>query len=214
MSEPLLEIDAFIRANTRIAAPPLVPEVRMHLADDAVALWEMTEATLEKIGLPPPFWAFAWAGGQALARYVLEHPEIVRGKRVWDVGAGGGLLAIAASLAGASEAHAFDIDPFATHAARLNAALSGAAVQAWTRDVVGAPSDADVILVGDLCYERDTAARLIAWLQVANAAETLLGDPGRTYLPKSGLARLAEYDVPTIRTIEDADLKRTGIWRL
>lgn len=210
------DIPAFIRANTRIMVPPHVPEVRLHLADDAVALWEMTEEKLGEIGLPPPFWAFAWAGGQALARYVLDHAEIVRGKRVIDVASGCGLVAIAAMRAGAAHASAWDIDAFAAHAARANAALNGAAVDPVTGDPIGKPAQADVILVGDLFYDRDVAPPLLAWLRAeeARGACVLIGDPGRTYLPKDALERVAEYAVPTIRALEDSEVKRTGVWRL
>ena len=212
----IADIPAFIRANTRVAAPPHTPEIRLHLADDAVALWELTETALGEIGLPPPFWAFAWAGGQALARYVLDHPEIVCGKSVLDIGAGAGLVAIAAALAGAEKAVANDVDAFAAEAARLNAALNDVVIEPRTEDMIGKPAAADIILVGDLCYQQDIAARLIAWLEAekAHGKTILIGDPGRTYLPKEGLTRIAEYDVPTIRALEDSDMKRTGVWRL
>lgn len=210
------DIPAFIRANTRVLAPPHVPEVQLHLADDAVALWEMTEEELGRIGLPPPFWAFAWAGGQALARYVLDHPEIVRGKRVMDVASGCGLVAIAAMRAGAAQAEAWDIDAFAGEAAVVNAALNQVRVGARVADPIGRSADADVILVGDLFYDRDISPPLLEWLRVEDArgAIVLIGDPGRSYLPKDALERVAEYDVPTIRALEDSEVKRTGVWRL
>lgn len=212
----IADIPAFICANTRVMAPAHVPEVRLHLADDAVALWQMTEEELGEIGLPPPFWAFAWAGGQALARYVLDHPEIVRGKRVMDVASGCGLVAIAAMRAGAAHASAWDIDVFAAHAARANAALNAVVIDPVTDDPIGKPANAEIILVGDLFYDRDVAPPLLAWLRAeeARGAAVFVGDPGRAYLPKDSLARVAEYAVPTIRALEDSEVKRTGVWRL
>jgi predicted nicotinamide N-methyase len=210
------DIPAFIRANTKILSPPHVPELRLHLADDAVALWEMTEEQLGEIGLPPPFWAFAWAGGQALARYVLDHRETVAGKAVIDVASGSGLVAIAAMKAGARSAIAIDIDPFCAPAAQLNAALNEVTLATSDADPIGAPTDADVILVGDLFYDRDIATRLLAWLQQMHGEgrTVLVGDPGRTYLPKRALEQVASYEVPTLRALEDAEVKRTGVWRL
>jgi len=216
MSRAIPDIPAFIRANTRVSAPPHVPEVRLHLADDAVALWEMTEEELGEIGLPPPFWAFAWAGGQALARYVLDHRADFAGKRVMDVASGCGLVAIAAMQAGAASASAWDIDAFAAHAARLNAELNGVVIDPVTDDPIGKAADAEVILVGDLFYDRDISPPLLAWLRAeeARGAIVFIGDPGRTYLPKAELERVAEYAVPTIRALEDSEVKRTGVWRL
>jgi predicted nicotinamide N-methyase len=210
------DIPAFIRANTRVSAPPHVPELSLHLADDAVALWEMTEEQLGELGLPPPFWAFAWAGGQALARHVLDHPGVVRGKSVLDVASGCGLVGIAAMKAGATSAACADIDGFAAHAARLNAALNGVTLTTRDDDPLESDADADVVLVGDLFYDRDIAARLLAWLrrQSVRGRDVLVGDPGRAYLPKDALERIAEYVVPTTKALEDAEVKRTGVWRL
>jgi len=212
----IADIPAFIRDNTRISAPSHVPELKLHLADDAVALWEMTEEELGRIGLPPPFWAFAWAGGQALARYVLDNPEIARGKRVMDVASGSGLVAIAAMKVGAASAVAVDIDPFCAPAATLNAALNDVTIATSDADPIGAPTACDLILVGDLFYERDLAARLLAWLEAMHAEgkTVLIGDPGRTYLPKDHLEKRAEYAVPTIRALEDSEVKRTWVWAL
>jgi predicted nicotinamide N-methyase len=211
----IFDIPAFIHANTRILSLPHVPEIRLHLADDAVALWQMTEEELGEIGLPPPFWAFAWAGGQALARYVLDRPDLVRGRRVIDVASGSGLVAIAATLAGASTVEAVDIDPFAAEAAKLNAEINGVCINPRTQDVIGYAVEADIVLVGDLFYDRDIADRLTAWLDdlCAQGRAVLIGDPGRAYLPKERLERLAEYAVPTTRALEDAEVKRTGVWR-
>jgi predicted nicotinamide N-methyase len=207
---------AFIAENTRILPAAHAPEVLLHLADDAVALWEMTEEELGRIGLPPPFWAFAWAGGQALARYILDHPALVQNRRVLDVASGSGLVAIAAMLAGAASAEAADLDPFAADAAALNAALNQVRITPTTRDALAGPTEADVILVGDLFYDRDLSPRLLAWLQAhANPARTILiGDPGRTYLPKDALEPVATYEVPVSRALEDAEVKRTRVWRL
>ncbi|HVY84265.1 MAG TPA: 50S ribosomal protein L11 methyltransferase [Caulobacterales bacterium] len=210
------DIDAFIRANTRVLAPPHVPELRLHLADDAVALWELTEEELGKLGLPPPFWAFAWAGGQALARYLLDHPDAVVGRTVLDVASGSGLVAIAAMKAGAATAKAVDIDAFATHAARLNAALNAVAIVTSAEDPIGAPAMAETILVGDLFYDRDLAPRVFDWLLEleAQGKQVLIGDPGRAYLPKHKLEKVAEYDVPVTRALEDAEVQRTAVWKL
>lgn len=217
MGEALIsDIPAFIRENTRILAPSHVPELRLHLADDAVSLWELTEEQLGELGLPPPFWAFAWAGGQALARYALDHPETVRGKSVMDVASGSGLVAIAAMKAGAASALAIDIDAFASHAAILNAELNSVTVEISDTDPVGNPTDAEVILVGDLFYDRDLAPRVLAWLIEQQAANktVLIGDPGRTYLPRDKLEQIAAYDIPVTRALEDAEVKRAAVWKL
>lgn len=212
----IADIPAFIRGNTRVLAPSHVPELRLHLADDAVALWRLTEEQLGDLGLPPPFWAFAWAGGQALARYVLDHPEIARERAVLDVASGSGLVAIAAMKAGAASAVAADIDTFAGQAALLNALLNGVRIETQSDDPVGAPTAADLVLVGDLFYERDLAPRLLDWLLALNRAgkDVLIGDPGRAYLPHAALERIAAYDIPVTRALEDAELKRAGVWRL
>jgi len=210
------DIPAFIRDNTRVLAPSHVPELKLYLADDAVSLWELTEEQLGEMGLPPPFWAFAWAGGQALARYVLDNAETVRGKSVLDVASGSGLVAIAAMKAGAASALAIDIDAFAAHAAVLNAALNDVRVEVSDADPVGKPSDADVILVGDLFYDRDLAPRVLEWLiaMQAQGKTVLIGDPGRTYLPRDKLEQIAAYDIPVTRALEDAEVKRAAVWRL
>lgn len=210
------DIPAFIRENTRVLAPSHVPELKLHLADDAVSLWQLTEDQLGEIGLPPPFWAFAWAGGQALARYVLDHAEIVRGKRVLDVASGSGLVAIAAMKAGAASALAVDIDAFAVAAAKLNAALNGAKVETSDADPLGRATDAELILVGDLFYDRDLSPRVLAWLiDLHGQGKTILiGDPGRTYLPRDKLVRIAAYNIPVTRALEDAEVKRAAVWRL
>lgn len=206
----------FIRANTALIAPPHVPEIALHLADEAHALWHRTEEELEEIGLPPPFWAFAWAGGQGLARHVLDHPHRVAGRRVLDFASGSGLVAIAAMKAGAAHVLAADIDPFCAAAIALNAAENGVAVDFTAEDLVGRPGDWEVVLAGDVFYDRGFAERLLPWFAAlkATGAEILVGDPGRAYLPKTGLDRLATYEVPVTRALEDSEVKRTTVWRL
>ena len=207
----------FITAHTAIAAPPLVPEIRLHLASEVTALWQATEATLAATGLPPPYWAFAWAGGQALARHLLDHPALVAGRRVLDFGAGSGLVAIAAARAGAAEAVAAEIDPFAAAAIALNAALNGVAVAVETDDLIDRwPPPWQIVLAGDLCYERPLAERLMRWLRriAASGALVLLGDPGRAYLPAGGLEALARYAVPVPLELEDRVLREGVVWRV
>ena len=206
---------AFIRAETRLLPVPHAPEILLHVADEATELWRRTEEELGEIGLAPPFWAFAWAGGQALARYILDHPESVRGKRVLDFASGSGLVAIAAMKAGAAEAAACDIDAFAVAAIALNAGANGVAVSPVQADLVGQDGGWDAVLAGDICYERDLAARVTGWLMSLSArgATVLIGDPGRSYLPRESLENLAQYQVPVTRTLEDADIKKTGVWR-
>ncbi|MBY0563331.1 MAG: 50S ribosomal protein L11 methyltransferase [Hyphomonadaceae bacterium] len=212
----IADIPAFIRDNTRILSPSHVPELKLHLADDAVSLWQLTEDQLGELGLPPPFWAFAWAGGQALARFILDNPAIVRNKRVLDVASGSGLVAIAAMKAGASAALAVDIDAFATHAALLNAVLNGVVIATSDEDPVGRSTNAEIIFVGDLFYDRDLAPRVLAWLieQAALGKRVLIGDPGRTYLPRDKLVQLVAYDIPVTRALEDAEVKRAAVWKL
>ena len=208
---------AFIRAHTTVAAPPLVPELRMHLATEVTPLWQATERLLQDAQLPPPFWAFAWPGGQALARYLLDDPQTVAGRRVLDLGAGSGLGAIAAARAGAAAVLAVDMDDFACAAARLNAELNGVRIEIALRDVTaGEPPEADVVIAGDICYERAAADRIAAWLRrrAAAGAMVLIGDPGRTYFPKEGLQLLARYQVPTSLELEDRTLRETGVWRM
>lgn len=207
---------AFIRAQTAIETPSLVPEIELHLASAVTPLWHATEATLATTQLPPPYWAFAWPGGQALARHLLDHPALVRGKSVLDIGAGSGLVAIAAMKAGASRATAAEIDRFALAAIALNAALNDVAIEAEGSDIIGGAGGWELILVGDMCYERPLAERLTAWLRelAARGATVLVGDPGRAYLPKGGLEKVAQYAVPTSLDLEDRTIRETVIWRL
>ena len=206
----------FILDNTALMAPPHVPEVLLHLADEAHDLWLRTEEELAGIGLPPPFWAFAWAGGQGVARYVLDHPEVVRGKRVLDFASGSGLVAIAALKAGATKVIAADIDPFCETAIALNLEANSVAAEFLGSDCVGTDGEWDVVLAGDVFYDKAFADRLMPWFDTLHArgAEILVGDPGRAYLPKHGLQSLAVYQVPVTRVLEDAEVKRTTVWRL
>ncbi|KQT52674.1 nicotinamide N-methyase [Aureimonas sp. Leaf454] len=206
---------AFILANTAIAAPPHVPELRLHLADEAHDLWHRTEEELQAIGLAPPFWAFAWAGGQALARYVLDHPERVAGRRVVDFASGSGLVAIAALKAGATCAEGWDIDPFAGEATAINADLNGVIVESSGKNRIGSPVETDLLLAGDVFFDREMAASLIPWFDaLAGGGLTILvGDPGRAYLPRERLTHLATYDVPVTRALEDAEVKRSAVWQ-
>ncbi|MBL6937820.1 MAG: methyltransferase [Alphaproteobacteria bacterium] len=206
----------FVRNNTQLVSPPLVPEIRLHLATEVLPLWRLTEEELEQQGVPPPYWAFAWAGGQALARYLIDNPETARGSAVLDFGAGSGLVAIAATMCGAS-ALAADIDKFATAATALNAAANGfEGLETTNDDLIGSDIGWDVILVGDMCYERPLAERLIAWLRraVTEGKTVLLGDPGRSYFPKEGLEKLVGYGVAVSRDLEDREVRDTGVYRL
>ncbi|MFC4170990.1 class I SAM-dependent methyltransferase [Microvirga sp. GCM10011540] len=206
---------AFIRAETRLRPVPHAPEIALHVADEATELWQKTEEELGRIGLPPPFWAFAWAGGQALARYILDNPETVRGRRVLDFASGSGLVAIAAMKAGAAQVTACDIDPFAIAAMGLNAEANGVGIEPVQADLVGQDQGWDTVLAGDICYERDLAQRVTDWLFALNGrgATVLIGDPGRSYLPLERLQRLALYEVPVTRTLEDSEIKKSSVWR-
>lgn len=208
--------EQFVAAHTAISRAPLVPEVALHLASEITPIWQATEAWLAEQNIEPPFWAFAWPGGQALARAVLDDPKLVAGKRVLDFAAGCGIAAIAAAQAGAVMVEAAEIDPLALAAVRLNAALNGVAVATPPGDVVGAPCRWDVIFAGDVCYEAPMTAHILPWLRglVAAGAEVLIADPGRAYLPKAGLAPIARYSVPTTRELEDRDSREVTIHRL
>ncbi len=208
---------AFILANTRLQRPPHAPELQLHLADEITPIWRMTEEALAEIGLPPPFWAFAWAGGQALARYILDHPETVAGKRVIDFATGSGIVAIAAMKAGATSVLAADIDVFCQAAVGLNAEANGVEVAFTDVNLLDAPPpDTDVLLAGDICYEKPMAEAVMNWLRQGRAAgaSVLIGDPGRTYFRKDDLERLAEYQVETTRELEDFAIKKTSVWTL
>jgi predicted nicotinamide N-methyase len=206
----------FIRAHTVVAHPPLVPEIALHLATEITPIWQASEAWLARRNIAPPFWAFAWPGGQALARLLLDEPGRVAGRRVLDFAAGCGIGAIAAARAGAARVEAAEIDPLAVAATRLNAALNGVAVEAVAADLVGAPCRWDTVLAGDVCYEAPMTRRVLPWLRdlAAAGAEVLLADPGRAYLPGEGLAPVARYAVPTTRELEDREERAVTIRRL
>lgn len=208
--------ERFIRDNTVLMAPPHVPEIRLHLADEAHALWLKTEEELEAIGLPPPFWAFAWAGGQGLARHLLDHPDTVREKTVLDFATGSGLVAIAALKAGARSVAACDTDPFCAAALALNGPANGVAPAFLCEDLVGTDAGWAVVLAGDVFYDRALAQRILPWFQdlARRGAMVIVGDPGRSYLPREALAELAVYEVPVTRVLEDAEVKRTTVWRV
>jgi predicted nicotinamide N-methyase len=208
----------FIKANCARLSPPHVPEITLYLADDAHALWHKTEEELNEMGLPPPYWAFAWAGGQALARFVIDNPGVVSEKKVLDFASGSGIAAIAAMKAGARHVIANDIDKFSAAAIALNTALNKVDVEFNCQDLVTAPSEpekvADVILAGDIFYDREMARLAEAFLsrQYALGARILIGDPGRAYLPECALEQLAVYEVAVSRALEDSEVKRTIVW--
>jgi predicted nicotinamide N-methyase len=207
-----------VLASTKLRPTPFVPEVVLHCADDAYSVWTATATTTSGArdeSAPMPFWSFPWAGGQALARYVLDNRDLVIGRRVLDLAAGSGLVAIAAAMAGASDVTANDVDPYASAAQEMNAQANGVRITTLTADILDADTDADVILAGDVCYEREFADRMVAFLRRASSrgADVLLGDPGRAYLPRETLDEVASYDVPTSLTLEDHTTKRTTIWR-
>ena len=203
----------FITTNAALIAPPLVPEIKLYLATEVVPLWRATEEELEKSGVPPPYWAFAWAGGQALARYILDNPDVVRDRRVLDIGSGSGLVGIAAAKSGAAHVLAADIDAHAVAAIKLNAAANGCDIATTQEDVIGLSGAWDIILVGDLFYERPLAERLLAWLEPMDTP-ALLGDPGRNYFPKGKVEKLATYAVQTTRDLEDREIRQTSVYRL
>jgi predicted nicotinamide N-methyase len=207
----------FIAANTRLQAVPHAPEISLWLADEITPLWRLTEEELGAMGLPPPFWAFAWAGGQALARWLLDHPDQVAGQRVIDLAAGSGLVAVAAMKAGAASVLAADIDPFCAAAVAANARSNSVEIAFTDANLLDAPPPpADLICAGDVFYEKPMAEAVLAWLKQAqaNGTRVIVGDPGRTYFPKSGLTLLAEYTVPTTRELEDQEVKRSRVWSL
>lgn len=208
--------EAIVRAATRLERPPIVPELRVHLAADAIDAWEQAER-LAGERLPPPYWAVAWPGSQALARHVLDHPFLVAGRRVLDFASGCGLAAIAAAAAGAREVLASDLDPLAATAQRLNASASGVELSVTTDDLVGQDlPEVDVVLAGDVCYERGPSARISAWLRTlaARGATVLLADPGRTFTPSDDLEVLGSYVVATSRSLERAERTPTTVWRV
>jgi predicted nicotinamide N-methyase len=209
-------LERFISENTALIAPPLVPDIRLHLATEVVPLWRKTEEELEAEGITPPYWAFAWAGGQALARYLLDNRHEVTGCSVLDFGSGSGLVAIAAAKAGAVKVLASDVDAFALAAIQLNAAANDVVLSTTSDDLIGSANASNVILLGDMCYERPLAERLLAWLseRARGGTRVLLGDPGRSYFPKSGVRKLATYRVQTTRELEDSEIRETSVYTL
>jgi predicted nicotinamide N-methyase len=206
--------ERFIRANTVLGAPPHVPEIRLHLADEAHDLWLKTEDELDALGLPPPFWAFAWAGGQGLARHLIDNPDLVAGKVVLDFASGSGLVAIAAKRAGAARVTAADIDPWSSTAARLNAEANNVDFEISQADLVGTDLGWDVILAGDVFYDQAMSASVHPWFSslAKRGALVLVGDPGRSYCPRDGMGLLATYMVPVTRALEDSEIKRTSVF--
>jgi predicted nicotinamide N-methyase len=211
----LNEAERQVREYTRVVPAPLVPEIVLYQAETLVPLWQTTEWRAAS-PQPPPFWAFVWPGSAALARYILDTPAVVRDKRVLDFGSGSGLAAIAAALCGAAEVIACDLDPLATVAQGLNANLNHVDVSCITGDAATFEVEAEVILAGDVCYEREPAEATLIWLraQVASGRTVLLADPGRHYAPGDGLELLQTYEVPVLRELESTDVKRTRLWRL
>jgi predicted nicotinamide N-methyase len=217
LSAPMHDPPRFILANTKLLPVPLVPEIRLHIAEESLPIWQRTEEELGAMNIPPPYWAFAWAGGQALARYLLDNPALVAGRRVLDLGSGSGLVAIAAVKAGAGGVLAADIDTLALAAIRLNAAANAVTLDTTADDALAAPPGPfDLVLIGDLFYERPLAERVLAFADAALAggAVVLAGDPRRSYFPPDRFRQLAEYSVPVTRELEDAEIKRTAVWRL
>ncbi|WP_420431265.1 class I SAM-dependent methyltransferase [Hyphobacterium sp.] len=206
---------AFIRRVTRRLSPPLVPELPLHLADESIALWSQTEEALGEAGLPPPFWAFAWAGGQALARYALDHEDEFAGRSVLDFAAGSGIAGIAAARAGAACVTATEIDDFAVSAIDMNAALNGVRIAAENRDIIGEMGSWDIVLAADVFYEEALSCRVECWLRQLHDRGTrvLVGDPGRYFLPQDRMTCLAEFTAPLVRDLEDSEIRRARVWR-
>ena len=207
----------FVLENTTLSSPPLIPEIKLYLAEESLPVWQKTLDELCQDNVPPPYWAFAWAGGQALARYLLDNPHLITNKTVLDLGAGSGLTALAARKAKATRVLAADVDQISCAAARLNAEANNLPLETTSEDVLNdLPAPFDVLLVGDLFYERPLANRVMAYLEAAqdNGSEILVGDPERTYFPRDRFTQLGLYDVPVSRELEDCDLKATAVWRL
>lgn len=207
----------FVAANTRLLAVPLVPELKLHLAEESLPIWQRSEEELGAMNVPPPYWAFAWAGGQAVGRYILDNPAVVAGRCVLDLGAGSGLGAVAAARAGGRRVVAADIDPFALAAIALNAAANGVDVAATSDDLLATgPPACDVLLIGDLFYERPLAERVLAFAQAAHIAgcDVLVGDPRRSYFPQERFREVVHYAVPVTRELEDSEIKHSAVWRL
>jgi predicted nicotinamide N-methyase len=217
MTTPQHDWPAFIRDNTKIIAPPLVPEIVLHLAEESLPIWRRTEEELGAMNVPPPYWAFAWAGGQAVSRYILDNPALVAGKRVLDLGAGSGLAAIAAAKARAAEVIAADIDAVSLGATLLNAASNNVMIATTAQDLLATPPTEpfDVVIVGDLFYERALADSVMTFIDGAlkQGALILIGDPQRSYFPRGRFEKLTEYRVPVTRELEDSEIKLTAVWK-
>jgi predicted nicotinamide N-methyase len=219
MSRLPADPEGFIRTNTALESPAMVPEFRLWLATEYVPIWQATETWLDEHNIDPPYWAFCWPGGQAIARYLLDNPETVRGKHVIDFAAGSGVSAMAAARAGAASVLANDIDAMSLVAARLNAGANGLTVDVsaedWLSGVDGHPT-ADVVIAGDVCYEQDMSVRALAWLRshARQGRLVLLGDPGRNYFSAQGLEECARYDIPTSLQLENRGMRETVVWRV
>lgn len=206
----------FIKANTEVAQPPACPEISLWTATEVTPLWEATEAALLRVNLPPPYWAFCWAGGQALTRYVLDNPDMVRGKRVLDFAAGSGASAIAAARNGAAQVQAVEIDAMAATAIGLNAELNAVEIEVICADIVGQECCWDVVVAGDVCYEKPMTEYIFPWLRrlAADGALVLMADPGRAYLPKHGLLEVARKKVATSLELEDRTTREVVIYKI
>jgi predicted nicotinamide N-methyase len=219
MSRLPADPEGFIRANTALETPAMVPEFKLWLASEYVPIWQATEAWLEEQNIDPPYWAFCWPGGQAIARYLLDNPEQVRGKHVIDLAAGSGVSSMAAARAGAASVIANDIDALSLVAAQVNGKANGLSfgisVEDWLAGPDGAPA-ADVVIAGDVCYERDMSARALAWLRshARQGRLVLLGDPGRNYFSAQGLSELARYEIPTSLQLENRGMRETVVWQV
>jgi hypothetical protein len=211
--------EGFIRTNTALETPVMVPELRLWLATEYVPIWQATEAWMEIQNIDPPYWAFCWPGGQAIARYLLDNPGLVQGKRVIDFASGSGVSAMAAARAGAASVVANDIDALSLVAAGLNAEANGIALETSAEDWLAGPEgtpDTDVVIAGDVCYEREMSVRALAWLRGhANRGRlVLLGDPGRNYFSAQGLEERARYEIPTSLQLENRGMRETVVWRV
>jgi predicted nicotinamide N-methyase len=206
----------FILENTKPIAPPLVPEIILRLAEESLPIWQKTEDELGELNVPPPYWAFAWAGGQAVSRYLLDHRDVCEGRQVLDLGSGSGLSAIAAAKAGASRVLAADIDKLALAACSVNAVANAVTVETTDKDLLsGPPPKASIVIVGDLFYERELAERVLSFIEAAKSegCSVYIGDPRRSYFPEGKFTPLAVYEVPVTRELEDYEIKRTTVWR-
>ena len=209
------DAEAFLRANTALTRPAQVPEIALYLATEITPIWQASEDWLHAHGIEPPFWAFAWPGGLALARHILDNPILVAGKRVLDFAAGCGIAAIACAKAGAATVEAAEIDPIATAAIRLNAAENRVKIATPETDIVGAPCRWDLILCGDVCYEAPMTGHILPWLEsMATSAEIWIADPGRAYLPKTGLTQFAHYPIATTLELEDRTERLVALYRM